>query len=232
LSLQNNNIWTTHTDIAAAAERGDPKAQFTLGWYYYIGHGVTHDKSIAVEWYKRAAQKGHPEAKRLLELIQAKSDRQMISGMIIKGWPKSCWWKSKSVALFSVLALVVITSISYYLWCKNWQQSAGSGIDTGGSNQQIPIKNDPNSNVDAAIVSVGNTEPEQTVSTETAPTEPEVVTKGTNTIIETTEQKTVIDSNSIAKDPNSTPLPRTKSAFEEFTELAEKWLLELPNAID
>lgn len=43
------------------AVAGDPDAQFNLGQAYKLGRGVPVDPAIAEEWYRKAAQQGHPQ---------------------------------------------------------------------------------------------------------------------------------------------------------------------------
>lgn len=44
------------------AVAGDPDAQFNLGQAYKLGRGVPVDLAMAEEWYRKAAQQGHPQA--------------------------------------------------------------------------------------------------------------------------------------------------------------------------
>lgn len=44
------------------AEKGNPKAQFRLGWMYSRGEGVIQNDEEAVEWYRKAAQQDHVAA--------------------------------------------------------------------------------------------------------------------------------------------------------------------------
>jgi len=37
------------------AEKGDAEAQFTVGYFYAVGQGVTKDEIEAVKWYRKAA---------------------------------------------------------------------------------------------------------------------------------------------------------------------------------
>ena len=43
----------------AAAEQGDPEAQYKLGLLYQKGRGVEQDYAKAVEWFQKAADKNH-----------------------------------------------------------------------------------------------------------------------------------------------------------------------------
>jgi len=58
----------TATSLAARANAGDAKAQFTLGVLYSEGRGVPEDKSKSAEWFRKAADKGLAEAQYNLAL--------------------------------------------------------------------------------------------------------------------------------------------------------------------
>jgi uncharacterized protein len=58
--------------IVARAERGDPRAQTTLGFMYATGRGVPQSYSAAVDWYTRSAHQGDPDAQYLLGLMYDK----------------------------------------------------------------------------------------------------------------------------------------------------------------
>jgi uncharacterized protein len=46
----------------APALKGDSDAQFNLGQAYKLGRGVKTDFSVALDWYRRAAEQGHLQA--------------------------------------------------------------------------------------------------------------------------------------------------------------------------
>jgi TPR repeat protein len=60
--------------LKAAANKGDAKAQYTMGFYYSVGEGVTQraDPRAAFGWYKKAADQGHAEAQFLAGLSYEK----------------------------------------------------------------------------------------------------------------------------------------------------------------
>jgi TPR repeat protein len=58
-----------------SADKGDSGAQFNLGLAYYIGEERETDFTLAAEWVGRAAEQNHPEAKRILELIETERER-------------------------------------------------------------------------------------------------------------------------------------------------------------
>ena len=45
------------------------EAQYNLALLYYTGRGTTKDAKKAAEWYRRAADAGHPEAQYNLGLL-------------------------------------------------------------------------------------------------------------------------------------------------------------------
>ncbi len=49
-------------DKLKAAQKGDAKAQCTLGLMYYIGEGVDADDKEALSWFRKAADQGNAEA--------------------------------------------------------------------------------------------------------------------------------------------------------------------------
>lgn len=70
-----------------AAEQGNARAQFNLGWCLEKGTGgVAKDEKAAVEWYRKAAEQGYAEAH--LTLGQGPS-HQGLSRLIQSPEPKS-----------------------------------------------------------------------------------------------------------------------------------------------
>jgi TPR repeat protein/transglutaminase-like putative cysteine protease len=54
-----------------ASDRGDAEAQYNLGWAYESGLGVAKDRQQAIEWYSKAAGKGHAIALQRLDKLSA-----------------------------------------------------------------------------------------------------------------------------------------------------------------
>lgn len=52
-----------------AARAGDPAGMWRLGWRHWLGQGVPADTDTALLWWRRAADLGAGEAKRLLERL-------------------------------------------------------------------------------------------------------------------------------------------------------------------
>ncbi|MEQ1750464.1 MAG: tetratricopeptide repeat protein [Prosthecobacter sp.] len=61
----------TLAEIRANAEKGDAKAQNSLGLRYDEGNGVTQDAGEAATWYRKAAEQGYADAQFNLGLCYA-----------------------------------------------------------------------------------------------------------------------------------------------------------------
>ena len=48
--------------LTPLAEKGDPAAQYAVGYMYYYGQGVSTNKSLGEIWIGKAADQGLPEA--------------------------------------------------------------------------------------------------------------------------------------------------------------------------
>lgn len=53
------------------AEQGYAYAQYNLGIMYQYGQGVEQSNEKAVEWYRKAADQGDPDAKKKLSELGA-----------------------------------------------------------------------------------------------------------------------------------------------------------------
>ncbi|MBI4382782.1 MAG: SEL1-like repeat protein [Nitrospinae bacterium] len=60
------------SDLRKKAGQGDADAQYNLGIMYQLGRGVEQDFDESTRWYRKAAERGHAEARREVE----KLDRQ------------------------------------------------------------------------------------------------------------------------------------------------------------
>lgn len=52
------------------AIKGQPDAQYAVGYMYYYGQGVTEDKQKALYWIKCAAKVGQPDAVAALKILR------------------------------------------------------------------------------------------------------------------------------------------------------------------
>lgn len=48
------------------ADKGQAEAQLIIGDMYNIGRGVQQDNAVAIEWYRKAAEQGNPDAIQML----------------------------------------------------------------------------------------------------------------------------------------------------------------------
>lgn len=55
------------------AEKGQPDAQYAVGYMYYYGQGVMEDRKQAWYWINCAAQKGQPDALEALRILERRS---------------------------------------------------------------------------------------------------------------------------------------------------------------
>jgi TPR repeat protein len=87
------------------AEQGNSEAQFNLGFMYATGQGVSQDKEIAVNWYRKAAELGHAKAQYNLGLALLKGEGV---GVDLDGAVK---WLQKSVNQGYVPAQLALGSL-------------------------------------------------------------------------------------------------------------------------
>jgi tetratricopeptide (TPR) repeat protein len=52
--------------MRARAEKGDAKAEYSLGYMYYHGKGAPQDYAEAVRWYRKAAEQGDARAEAVI----------------------------------------------------------------------------------------------------------------------------------------------------------------------
>ena len=53
---------TAFKETLPIAEKGDAKAQFTIGFMYHRGKGITQSNLSALKWYGKAAEQGNADA--------------------------------------------------------------------------------------------------------------------------------------------------------------------------
>jgi hypothetical protein len=90
-----------------AAESGDPKAAFHLGWRYYIGNGLARDKTEAWKWYSMAASQGVREAAEIRAILEAEAQRDLELAVLRETIPSS----RKRSTVWLLLICAILTSI-------------------------------------------------------------------------------------------------------------------------
>lgn len=68
------NLPQTTEELRAAAQNGDPRAQFELGRRYFHGDGVERDPERAAHWLHRASSRGHFVARIYLNELIVEAD--------------------------------------------------------------------------------------------------------------------------------------------------------------
>jgi hypothetical protein len=64
------------------AEKGQPDAQYAVGYMYYYGQGVVEDREQAWKWINRAAHAGQPEAIAALKIIKVPPRHPIQKGLL------------------------------------------------------------------------------------------------------------------------------------------------------
>lgn len=57
------------------AEKGNPQAQYAIGYMYYYGQGVIEDRRKAWYWITAAAKNGDLDAKKAMKVLQKNAGR-------------------------------------------------------------------------------------------------------------------------------------------------------------
>ncbi len=83
----------TIVELKDLAQAGDPAAEYTLGYQYYYGIGVSRDEEAAREWIAKSASQGYKRAKEAMRLIinnrRYKPDQPSLMGLSQRPTPKS-----------------------------------------------------------------------------------------------------------------------------------------------
>lgn len=63
---------TAFIRLKPEADKGQPDAQYAVGYMYYYGQGVVEDRKKALRWIRCAAKAGQPEAIEALKIMDVK----------------------------------------------------------------------------------------------------------------------------------------------------------------
>jgi uncharacterized protein len=133
-------------EVLEKAEKGDAKAEFTVGFMYAKGEGVAIDKKKAVEWCSRSAEQGYAEAQYNLGILYAKGDG------VPKDLRKSVLWYTKAanrgyadaqlnLGLCYVTGEgVAVNKMEAYKW---WLKASQQGNKTAQENIDLLCKQTP-----------------------------------------------------------------------------------------
>ena len=68
-NFQMQNYRAAFIHLKPEAEKGNPDAQYAVGYMYYYGQGVTEDKKQALFWISAAAKAGQPSAIAAMQML-------------------------------------------------------------------------------------------------------------------------------------------------------------------
>lgn len=62
MDFDQKNYAQAYDGLLALAKRGDPEAQYAVGYMSYYGMGTPKDESLARQWIRQSAESGYPDA--------------------------------------------------------------------------------------------------------------------------------------------------------------------------
>jgi TPR repeat protein len=90
--------------IQREADKGNARAQGTLGWMYLKGKGLARDHGKAFEWYKKAAEQGEVMAQNCLRIMYQKGIG------VARDFGKAAEWAMKAADSGHVQAQVTLAT--------------------------------------------------------------------------------------------------------------------------
>ncbi len=74
-NFQIQNYRQAFIRLKPEAEKGQPDAQYAVGYMYYYGQGVVEDRRKAWYWITAAAKAGQPDAKQAVKVLRRGAGR-------------------------------------------------------------------------------------------------------------------------------------------------------------
>jgi TPR repeat protein len=74
-SFQNQDYRQAFIRLKSEAAKGQPDAQYAVGYMYYYGQGVVEDRKKAWYWITQAAKAGQQDAKGAVEVLREGAGR-------------------------------------------------------------------------------------------------------------------------------------------------------------
>ncbi len=78
VSFLEGNYQQAYSQLAPLARRGNPEAQYALGYMYYYGQGVAQNEQLSRQWIQKAAEQNYPPAVKALAVLY-KSDQTQVA---------------------------------------------------------------------------------------------------------------------------------------------------------
>lgn len=70
LDFQSKNYSQAFDRLFPLAKKGNPQAQYTVGYMYYYGLGVHENRKQAQFWIHQSADNGNPNAQKALNIVE------------------------------------------------------------------------------------------------------------------------------------------------------------------
>lgn len=61
---------SSYKELYPLAQKGEPKAQYAIGYMQYYGLGTLRNQTVGMQWMLRAAAQGDPLAKQAIQFIR------------------------------------------------------------------------------------------------------------------------------------------------------------------
>ena len=218
-----HNMPSKIEEIKAAAEQGDPHAQFHLGWDYYIGNGVTRDKMKAVKWYTAAADQGLRKAQEILDIIEANKMLESEESFVDaeeNEFRTSVFRSRKWKALASFMVLFVfLWLLLYYIGDKFQWFSKAAKVETSGAQSDLNV-------VDVERTTGDQTESTEELRKETQPAGEEMLIEPNEVSTKTGENdhETKLVDKKMPIEPAKSEEDTDKGLMERLAIIADKWL--------
>ena len=74
-SFQVQDFRQAFVRLRPEAEKGNPEAQYAIGYMYYYGQGVIEDRRKAWNWITLSAKQGNPDAQAAMAILQKSAGR-------------------------------------------------------------------------------------------------------------------------------------------------------------
>jgi len=88
--------------VKTKADMGDAQAQLKLGKRYYYGNEVKKDKSEALKWILKSAEKSNPEAMRIVGLMNMRGEGTQSNFAVGLRWLESAYKASDPMAAYFI----------------------------------------------------------------------------------------------------------------------------------
>lgn len=62
--------------LMPAARKGNPEAQYAIGYMYFYGKGTQQNTLLAQQWFEKSAKQDYPQAKTALQLLSQQNQQE------------------------------------------------------------------------------------------------------------------------------------------------------------